>query len=263
VLTHRRDVLSGILNGVDYGEWNPATDQHLGRRYTPDDALAGKAACKAALQAELGLAVRPEVPLVAIISRLVDQKGLDLVAPVLREWVQQRDVQWAILGTGDPTYHDLLKDQSKRYPQRVAVRLEFSNPLAHRIEAGADIFLMPSRYEPCGLNQMYSLKYGTIPVVRLTGGLADTIVNLTDEKLSLGSANGFGFRDYGPLALAETLARACHTYTRQPEVWRKLMDNGMRQDWSWRRSAEQYVALYRQTLAQVRPGLAAQEPERG
>jgi starch synthase len=150
-------------------------------------------------------------------------------------------VQWVILGTGQPKYHRLFEKLSERFPQKVAARLEFSNPLAHRIEAGADMFLMPSRFEPCGLNQLYSLKYGTVPVVRATGGLADTI---NDE-------NGFSFQEYSPLALSETLRRACDAY-RQPDVWRRLVDAGMKQDWSWARSAEKYVDLYQETVARSR-----------
>ena len=144
----------------------------------------------------------------AFIGRLTDQKGIDLMAAVMQEWVQSTDVQWVILGTGDPKYHEQLQTLAQRHPQKVAVRLEFSERLAHRIEAGADMFLMPSRYEPCGLNQLYSLKYGTVPVVRATGGLADTITNTTDETLAAGTATGFSFHEYSALALSETLRRA-------------------------------------------------------
>jgi starch synthase len=248
--------LSGILNGVDYADWDPATDRFIATNYTVDNYAEGKAACKAALQQELGLPQRPDVPLVALVGRLADQKGLDLVESVMREWVQWRDVQWAILGTGDARYHNLFKELDKRYPTKVAARLEFSNPLAHRIEAGADLFLMPSRYEPCGLNQMYSLKYGTVPVVRLTGGLADTITTLSDDRPAE-RANGFGFREYTALALSETLQRAVETFSQRKDVWQQLIRTGMRQDWSWKRSAEQYVALYRQTAAQARGGVVA------
>ena len=153
------------------------------------------------------------MPLVAFIGRLTDQKGFDLVAAVMRDWVQSHDVQWAILGTGEPEYHELFAMLAERFPQKVAVRLEFSNALAHRIEAGADMFLMPSRYEPCGLNQLYSLKYGTVPVVRATGGLADTITDC--ERATAGRRHGqraSAFSDYSALALTETLGRACQAY---------------------------------------------------
>lgn len=251
VLQQRRGVLSGIINGTDYRHWNPETDTHLPMRYGPANVRAGKAAAKAALQAELGLAVEPDMPLVALVGRLVDQKGIDLVGAVLRDWSQYRDVQWAILGTGDPQYHELFTTLAKRTPRKVAVRLEFSDPLAHRIEAGGDIFLMPSRYEPCGLNQLYSLKYGTVPVVRATGGLADTVTDTSEETLAAGTATGFSFREYSGLALSETLDRACKAFTNQT-AWNQLQAAGMRQDWSWASSARKYVALYEQTAAAAR-----------
>lgn len=250
VLQHRRDVLSGILNGIDENIWNPATDRHLVAHYSADTVAQGKPLCKAALQKELGLAERRDVPLVGMIGRLDDQKGFDLVADVIPDWVQRSDVQWVILGKGEPKYHRLFTDLAKRFPAKVAVRLEFSDALAHRIEAGADLFLMPSRFEPCGLNQMYSLKYGTVPIVHETGGLADTITDATPENLAAGTANGFRFREESALALGETLGRACDAY-RRPEVWSKLVQTGMRQDWSWRHSAQQYVDLYEKTIGRA------------
>ena len=205
VLQYRRDVLSGILNGIDPHEWNPATDPHLAANYNAETVGQGKPICKAALQKELGLPQEPAAPLVGIVGRLIDQKGFDLVADVMQRWVQTSDVQWAILGTGQPKYHKLLETLAERFPQKVAVRLEFSNPLAHRIEAGADIFLMPSRFEPCGLNQLYSLQYGTVPLVRATGGLADTITGY-DPQSPNPAANGFVFQEYSSLALSEVPA---------------------------------------------------------
>jgi len=255
VLQHRRDVLSGIVNGVDYGEWDPATDPHLAANYTPDTVSVGKPRCKAALQAEMGLPQVPDVPLIAFIGRLAEQKGIDLLAVTMRDWVQTHDAQWVILGTGDPHYQEQCTLLSQRFPQKVATRLEFSSPLAHRIEAGADIFLMPSRYEPCGLNQLYSLKYGTVPVVRATGGLVDTITPLNDKTLAARTANGFSFSEYSPMALAEALQRATNTYA-QPEIWNQLIQTGMRQDWSWAASARQYINLYQATIQQVRQSLA-------
>ncbi len=257
VLQHRRDALSGILNGVDESVWNPATDQSLAARYTPETVDVGKRVCKAALQRELGLAERPDVPVVGMIGRMDDQKGLDLVAEIIPEWTASADVQWAILGKGEPKYHDLFNLLARNHPERVGVRLEYSDPLAHRIEAGADLFLMPSRFEPCGLNQMYSLKYGTVPVVRETGGLADTITDLNDQTLAAGTANGFSFREDNALALSETLRRACDTYRNRSDVWKRLVLTGMRQDWSWRRSAAEYVRLYESMVTRVRTGLAA------
>ena len=235
VLQQRRDSLTGIVNGVDYGVWNPVADPHLAQPYDVTDWQKGKAACKAALQRELGLPESPRTPLVALVGRLADQKGWDLVAEVMRRWVNEMIVQWAILGTGEPFYHDLLGELSRHHRERVAVKLEFSDPLAHRIEAGADIFLMPSRFEPCGLNQLYSLKYGTVPVVRATGGLVDTV---TDEE------TGFVFEDYTAAALEQALRRAVDAYWQNQSAWRQLVEAGMRQDWSWAASARHYLEAY-------------------
>ncbi len=256
VLQHRRDVLSGILNGIDANVWNPAADPSLASHYSAQTVSLGKAACKAALQRELGLARRPDTPLVGVIGRLDLQKGLDLVAEVIPEWAAQADCQWAILGRGEPKYQELFASLARRFPEKVAVRMELSEPLAHRIEAGADIFLMPSRFEPCGLNQMYSLRYGTVPVVRNTGGLADTIVDASDENLAAGTANGLSFRENNAQALSETLRRACALY-RRPEVWSRLVATGMGQDWSWTHSAKEYVKLYEQTIARARKAAPA------
>ncbi|MEX2173408.1 MAG: glycogen synthase GlgA [Pirellulaceae bacterium] len=246
VLQQRGDSLTGIVNGVHYDVWNPATDPHLPANYDVTNWQTGKAACKLALQKELGLPESAGTPLVALVGRLADQKGWDLVADVIRRWAGEMDVQWAILGTGEPNYHELLSDLARRHSQRVAVRLEFSDPLAHRIEAGADMFLMPSRYEPCGLNQLYSLKYGAVPVVRATGGLADTVVAATPDNLSLGTATGFRFEDYSVYALESTLRQATQTYWQNRPVWQQLVEAGMQQDWSWEASARQYLAAYAQ-----------------
>ncbi|RIK82856.1 MAG: glycogen synthase GlgA [Planctomycetota bacterium] len=247
-LQRRQADLHGIINGVDYDVWNPAVDRYLGdRRYGQHDYAAGKAACKQQLQRRLHLPQRPDAPLLAAISRLADQKGFDLIVRVMRHWAERVDAQWVVLGTGEPKYHEALSLLAVEFPDRVAVRLEFSDELAHQIEAGADIFVMPSAYEPCGLNQLYSLRYGTVPVVRATGGLADTVVNATEETLAAGTATGFSFEDYTSLALAEALDRAVRAYQHKP-VWAQLIETGMRQDWSWRHSAEQYVRLYEQTV---------------
>jgi starch synthase len=256
VLEQRRDVLSGIVNGADYREWDPATDRSLAANYKADDFQTGKPICKAALQTELHLPLEPKVPLVAFIGRLVEQKGIDLLSAAVRDWVRSHDTQWVILGTGDAAYQDQFAMLAERFPQKVATRFEFSNELAHRIEAGADMFVMPSRYEPCGLNQLYSLKYGTVPIVRATGGLVDTITNLNEHTLADGTANGFSFAEYSALALTDSLSRAVHAY-QQPEVWQRLVQNGMRQDWSWAASAKRYVDLYRATINQVRRGLVS------
>ena len=248
ILQHRHADLYGITNGVDYREWNPETDAKLGgHNYGVKNFAEGKAACKAALQREVGLPPVSDQPIVAMIGRLADQKGFDLVAKLIPQWAPTSAVQWVILGTGEPHYHDLFSNLARQYPDKVAVRLGFSNDLAHRIEAGADIFLMPSRFEPCGLNQLYSLKYGTVPVVHATGGLADTITNATDQSLAAGTANGFSFDNYTTAALADTLDRACKTYADRP-VWEQLIRTGMRQDWSWNHSAREYVRVYQDTM---------------
>ncbi len=256
VLLNRRKDLYGILNGVDYSQWNPQTDPHLTQKYGPRAVESGKAANKAALQQELGLPREPTTPLLAFVGRLVEQKGIDLLTPVMQEWAIHQNAQWVILGTGDAKYQETITTLAGRSPHRVAARFTFCESLAHRIEAAADMFLMPSRFEPCGLNQMYSLKYGAVPVVRATGGLSDTITDTTDETLAAGTANGFSFREYSPLALSETLSRACNTFAR-PEVWRKIVAVGMEQDWSWRRSAQEYAALYRRIQASRRQVVAS------
>jgi starch synthase len=194
----------------------------------------------------LGLPESPRTPLVAFIGRLADQKGLDLIVEVIRRWANEMDVQWAILGTGEPFYHDVLGELSRHHPQRVALRLEFSDPLAHRIEAGADIFLMPSRYEPCGLNQLYSLKYGTVPVVRATGGLVDTVCDASLENISQRRATGYQFEPYHSGALDASLRHAVEAYWQNQPLWQQLVETGMRQDWSWGASAARYVDTYTQ-----------------
>ncbi len=251
VLQHRRDAMYGILNGIDPDEWNPATDPELAANYDEQTVLEGKPVCKRALQQEFGLPEEPDVPLLGFIGRLAEQKGIDLVAEVAQRWVQSHEAQWVLLGTGNPKYERLFRALADRFPRKVAARLEFSNPLAHRIEAGADMFLMPSRYEPCGLNQLYSLRYGTVPVVRATGGLADTITGVPEGAADPGEANGFVFSEYSPLALDETLGRACEAYHNRP-FWRKLIATGMGQDWSWARSAAEYVNLYETTMERTR-----------
>jgi starch synthase len=249
ILQNRVGDLSGIINGVDYNEWNPAADRYLdGNQYDEHTYPTGKAACKRELQRLVDLPVQADVPMLAAISRLADQKGFDLITRVMRHWAERVDAQWVILGTGEPKYHEALGSLAKEFPDRVAVRLEFSDELAHRIEAGADIFVMPSQYEPCGLNQLYSLKYGTVPVVRATGGLRDTVVNATRQTLDDGTATGFSFEEYTSQALAEALDRACRA-VREKAVWNQLVETGMRQDWSWRHSAERYADLYERTAA--------------
>ncbi|MDQ7859955.1 MAG: glycogen synthase GlgA [Armatimonadota bacterium] len=233
--------LFGVLNGVDYSQWDPTVDVHLPARYGPDD-LGGKARCKAALQREVGLPEHAYAPLVGAVARLVSQKGFDLVTAAL-EGIAAMGVQLVLLGTGDPSLEAAFRAAAARWPQQVAVTIGFDEGLAHRIEAGADMFLMPSRFEPSGLNQLYSLRYGTVPVVRRTGGLADSIVDVTPETLQRGTANGFVFDAYTPEALLATLGRAVAAY-RDPGLWRFLQQVGMRADFSWDRAAGRYRDLY-------------------
>lgn len=251
VIRTKRHVLWGILNGVDYSTWNPATDPHLPVRFDVNTVWQNKPFCKAALQSEMGLPQRPNVPLFGMIGRLTHQKGFDLVKEILPEWLERKDAQWVILGTGDTELEKAFRELAERFPEKLAVRFDFCLPLAHRIQGGADMFIMPSRFEPCGLAQLQGLKYGTIPVVRAIGGLADTIVDYSPETLAAGTANGFVFQDETPQALAEALDRACAAYAQQ-EVWRRLVDIAMRQDWSWARSAPRYVEMYETVIRRVR-----------
>lgn len=239
VLRERREVLHGILNGVDYGEWSPHSDRHLPARYSAGD-LAGKAVCKRALQEELGLAVRPSTPLLCMVTRLVEQKGIDLLIAIGAA-LAARDVQLAVLGTGDKRFEQALRELAALHPDRIAVGFGFREDLAHLMQAGSDVLLMPSRYEPCGLNQIYALRYGTVPVVRATGGLDDTV---EDYNPALGSGTGFKFAPYEAAALLGAIDRARGWYGR-PRQWRQLMDNGMRSDFGWDRSAREYAELYR------------------
>jgi len=253
VLQSRRADLSGIINGVDYSVWNPATDKFLPQAYGPANVREGKAAAKAALQQKLGLEVRPDAPLLGFIGRLVEQKGIDLIVAVMQEWVRTQDVQWVVLGgDGDPKLGAELADLARLYPQKVAVRIEKSEELAHLIEAASDVFLMPSRFEPCGLNQLYSLKYGTVPLVHAVGGLANTVVDSSRDNLQAGTATGFSFEGMNALRLDEMLRRACDAYHKRGDVWQQLQQTGMEQDWSWDRSAADYVDLYRRILGKVR-----------
>ena len=251
VLQHRRDVLSGIINGVDYSAWNPEVDNLIAQQYSVDNWKANKPKCKAQLQREFGLEERADTPIFGIVGRLADQKGLDLVAEIIEHWARGIDAQWAILGTGEPKYHELLSRLASQYPGKVGVKLEFSNHLAHVVEAGSDMFVMPSRYEPCGLNQLYSLKYGTVPIVHETGGLADTIANTNGENLATGRANGFSFQNYLAADLEKTLQRAYDTYRNDRNAWEQIVETGMKQDWSWNASAAKYVDLYELTIARA------------
>jgi ADP-glucose type glycogen/starch synthase len=245
LLRQRHQRLHGILNGLDGKLWNPATDRALPVRYSAN-RLFGKAACKAALQQELGLHSDPQVPLAAMVSRLDPQKGFDLL---LEGWqaLLARGLQVVILGTGHPAIEQRLRQLAAREPSRVAVATSFDDPLARRIYAASDLFLMPSRYEPCGLGQLIALRYGSVPLVHATGGLADTIRDPQQEPTR---ANGFLFREFSVPAMLATLDRLLTLYTRTPDDWQALVRRGMRQDFSWRRAADRYLDLYRSIVAE-------------
>ena len=243
VLAERREHLFGINNGVDYRVWNPLTDRHLSANYSPETVSAGKPKCKQVLQEKFGLPQEARTPLLGVVARLSSQKGVDLICAAADSLLNM-GAQLVMLGEGDSQYHDLLLELRRRHPQRVGLHLGFDEPLAHQIEAGSDIFLMPSLYEPSGLNQLYSLKYGAVPVVRATGGLADTIVDFNPSTLSAGLATGFVFAPYSAEALRRAVERALDLYRRDPESWLRLMQIGMRQDWSWDRVAVEYERLY-------------------
>ncbi len=243
VLAQRAKRLFGIVNGVDYRIWDPAVDRHIATNYTVEAVALGKPKCKLALQRRYGLAEEPRTPLLGMVSRLVDQKGLDLLGKTAAALLQEH-TQLVVLGEGDPVYHRMLQDLRTRHPQQVGVTLAQDEPLAHQIEAGADIFLMPSLFEPCGLSQLYSLKYGTVPIVRATGGLCDTVADATPERLAAGTATGFAFIPDSPAAFLEAVERALRLYRFDPAGWLALMQTGMRQDWSWARSAAEYERLY-------------------
>jgi starch synthase len=235
----RSDRLVGITNGVDYDVWNPETDPAIAAKFSVDD-LSGKRQCKLDLLRRFGLPQEPERPIIAIISRLVGQKGYDLIREAARG-ILDTGAFFIALGAGAREYEDFLQSWHEQAPQRVGVYKGYAGePLAHQIEAGADMFLMPSLYEPCGLNQMYSMRYGTVPVVRATGGLDDTVESF---DVSTGKGNGFKFGPYSASALLEKIREAIYFYT-QPDIWAKVQRNGMERDNSWSVAAKKYLQLY-------------------
>ncbi|MFN3981894.1 MAG: glycogen synthase GlgA [Caldilinea sp.] len=243
-LNDKGDNYVGILNGVDYTQWNPAVDNLIPARYTPDD-LTGKRICKAELQRRFLLDMNPRVPIVGVVSRLVSQKGLDLLAGAIERIVENMVVQFVILGSGDKGLEAFYGDLPRRYPGRIGSFIGYNNQLAHWIEAGADFFIMPSIYEPCGLNQIYSLKYGTLPIVRATGGLDDTVIQY-DERT--GDGTGFKFWEPSSSAIFYTVGWAVSTYYDRPHHMAKMIHTAMLQDYSWEKSAAQYVDLYERAI---------------
>ncbi|MBX9635454.1 MAG: glycogen synthase GlgA [Magnetospirillum sp.] len=242
LLAERAADLVGILNGADYGVWDPAVDTHLAHRYQSADFVAGKAANKAALQAQLGLAQDPDAPLLIIVSRLNDLKGMDLVLAVMPA-ILRLGAQLAVLGAGDKALEDGFKAVAEANPTQVAVKTGYSEPMAHQLMAAGDMLVMPSRFEPCGLTQFYAFRYGTVPVVHVTGGLADTVVDTTYDGLMTGTATGFAFEHANAGAFQWTVERAVGMF-RQKEQWRKIQQACVYQDFSWDRSAARYVQMY-------------------
>jgi starch synthase len=246
LISHRRHNLTGIVNGVDYSIWNPGRDAQIPVQFN-QRCLFHKMENKRALQEHFRLPVENSRPLFAVISRLVEQKGIDMVLDIVPELVA-RDAQLIILGSGDPLIESAIGKACNEWPQHIAAFLGYDEGLAHQIEAGADIFLMPSRFEPCGLNQIYSQRYGTVPIVRHTGGLADTVTDTTPETLENKTATGFSFTATTAAALLAAVTRALQYY-HDPDAWQQIIASGMKQDFSWKRSAERYLELYSHVLA--------------
>ena len=255
--THHRK-LHGIINGANYEEWNPENDPYIAANYSREN-LEGKNMCKLDLLRTVKLPERlMNRPLIGVVSRLADQKGFDLLAAVMDKFMAY-DLGLVILGVGEDKYHTMLTALAERYPEKIAVRLEFDERLAHKIEAGADMFLMPSQYEPCGLNQMYSLRYGTVPIVRATGGLYDTITPFNPTK---GKGVGFRFTNYKPESFWDATKKALDLFS-QPETWHQIMKNGMAIDFSWQSSAQKYLELYEKTVAEKKRAGGSPATERG
>lgn len=245
VLGSKGGRVTGIANGIDQTIWDPATDLKIPVKFDQSDWEFGKTANKISLQREFGLEQSSDVPMIGLVGRLADQKGWDLILPVIERHVRQRrPTQWMILGSGDARIEQKLTQLAKQAPHQVAVHIGFHDALAHRIEAAADLFVMPSHYEPCGLNQLYSLRYGTIPIVTETGGLADTVVDTTTATLADETATGFYLYELSPQGLDEAVGRALHLRYHEKNNWEKLVRRAMSADWSWRKSASQYVDLY-------------------
>jgi starch synthase len=243
VLQRRSGDLTGILNGVDYTEWDPANDPNIAAHYTPAK-LAGKKECRRDLLHAFDIKnVRDDTAILGIVSRFATQKGFDFIEAIANDLMQE-DIALLVLGTGEPYYENFFRELSNRYPEKMRVQVGYDNVIAHKIEAGADIFLMPSRYEPCGLNQIYSLKYGTVPVVRATGGLDDTIFEAHE-----GAGNGFKFHGYNPQDLLDAIRRAL-AVRRVPNQWSAMMQRGMKQDFSWEQPAREYVQVYERVAHQ-------------
>jgi starch synthase len=242
LLEHRKEFLGGIINGIDLEQWNPETDPYISQKFKVT-SLNKKQINKAELQKKLGLPTNESIPLFGLIGRLVEQKGIDLIIDSLPE-ILAMPLQLVLLGSGDKGFEKQLLELAQAYPDKIALNLGYDEALAHLIEAGSDIFLMPSRFEPCGLNQMYSQRYGTVPIVRKTGGLADTVVDALPETIADNTATGIVFNDATAGSLLEAVKRSLILYS-QPDNWKKIQINGMKKDFSWQQSAQHYLTLYR------------------
>ena len=241
LLSHRKHFLSGITNGIDTDHWDPETDVTISQTYNRL-TLHKKLLNKTALQEKVSLPIDKKIPLFGLISRLVEQKGIDLILDCLPEMLSH-PVQFVLLGSGNKSYEQQLHNFAESHPDKISITIGYDETLAHMIEAGADIFLMPSRFEPCGLNQIYSQRYGTPPIVRKTGGLADTVVDAVPETIDNNTATGLVFNEASPGALMEAIKRSLILYS-YPKTWKKLQINSMRKDYSWSKSAQQYLSLY-------------------
>lgn len=250
LLQKRQDALVGILNGVDYEEWNTHHNPHLKHPYSVDD-LSGKTANKMDLQKELGLPVNASIPLFGSVSRLADQKGVDILLGALEEMLSA-DMQFVVLGSGEPVFENAYRDLAKRYPTKVSARIGFKQGLSQRIEAGCDFFIMPSRFEPCGLNQMYSLHYGTVPIVRITGGLDDSVIDISEDR---DRADGIKFGEYSSSVLAKGIRKALALYA-EPELLTHYRINGMTMEFSWDKTARKYTEVYENLLSTTTRELA-------
>ena len=257
LLRARKKDLAGVLNGIDVAEYNPATDPNIAANYSFED-LSGKAVCKKALQENLGLDVDPEIPVIGMVGRLSNQKGLDLVDYIISDIMRQK-VQLVVLGMGEGRYFNLFSWAEGEYKGRVAARFTMDHALAHQIYAGTDLFLMPSQFEPCGLSQMIAMRYGTLPIVRETGGLRDTVLSYNEET---GMGNGFSFFNYNAHDMLHTIERALDFYQNKPEVWKTLHERGMKGDYSWSHSAKDYLNLYLRLVEgrEEEPEEAPEEP---
>lgn len=242
ILRERQPVLTGILNGVDYDEWQTERNPHLPAPYSLD-SIEGKAQCKTALQKELGLPVDPAIPIFASVTRLADQKGVDIQLGALEEMLPS-DMQFVLLGSGSKELEQAYNRLALRYPHKVAAKIGYDHALSHRIEAGADFFLMPSRFEPCGLNQMYSLRYGTIPIVRVTGGLDDSVIDINEDR---DEADGIKFQEYSSRALAKAIRKGLALF-KSPKLMESFRERAMEADFSWDRTGEAYEEVYHQLV---------------